>query len=96
MQTETTQGERRRLQASTAECSDVDLAVDVRYKLEWGVIFRIKDDIEESTISFFVDVIYARNTTSHIYKDEYADYLAKIIQSDYELMMKIAEKTNER
>ena len=39
------------------ECSDVDIAVDAGAVIELGILFKINDDIEESSIPFFVDVV---------------------------------------
>lgn len=40
-----------------------------------------------------LDMCESRNATSHMYKEEVADCIAKAIPAYYELMMKIAEKT---
>lgn len=45
------------------ECSDVDIAIDAGEKLGLSVLFRIKDEIEESSIPFFVDVTDVRNVS---------------------------------
>jgi predicted nucleotidyltransferase len=37
--------------------SDIDLAIDAHQVLDSGVIGNIKEEIEESTIPYFVDVI---------------------------------------
>ena len=37
--------------------SDIDLALDVGEKIDFHVLCRIKDDLEDSTIPFFIDVI---------------------------------------
>ena len=39
------------------EGSDIDLALDTGCPIELSVIFRIKNEIEETNIPFFVDVV---------------------------------------
>lgn len=41
--------------------SDIDLAIDAQKALEIGVLGNIKEEIEESTIPFFVDIIDLNN-----------------------------------
>ncbi len=37
--------------------SDIDLAIDAGAKIHWHILSDIRNDIEESTIPFFVDVV---------------------------------------
>lgn len=37
--------------------SDIDLAVDTGAKVDWKMMMKIEDEIDESTIPLFVDVI---------------------------------------
>lgn len=49
--------------------SDIDVALDARHKIERLLVLHIKDDIEESTIPLFVDVIDLHNI-SETFKNE--------------------------
>jgi len=46
-----------RVKGKNAKYSDVDIAVRAEKKLPFGVLCGIKDDLTESTIPYFVDVI---------------------------------------
>jgi uncharacterized protein len=37
--------------------SDIDIAVDTSHKIDRSIIHKIKDELEDTTIPFFVDVI---------------------------------------
>ena len=43
--------------------SDVDLAVDAGQKVDFRILRKIKDDIEESNIPYFVDIIDLHNVS---------------------------------
>lgn len=44
--------------------SDIDLALDTKHKIDSQIIMHIKEDIEESIIPFFVDIIDLQAVTS--------------------------------
>lgn len=46
-----------RARGTHREGSDIDLAVDAGKKVEWSVLSRICEDIEDTTIPLFVDVV---------------------------------------
>ncbi len=49
--------------------------------------------LTKNEVAKCLDMCESRNMTSHIYKDEIADCVAKAIPGYYELMVTIAEKT---
>ena len=52
-------GSRARGDASTS--SDIDLALDSGNKIDFKTICRIKEDLENTTIPYFIDVIDVHN-----------------------------------
>ncbi len=46
-----------RARKSHSSGSDIDVALDTGKKLDYKIIFKIKNDIEESTLPVFVDVV---------------------------------------
>ena len=46
-----------RAKKTSKEGADIDLALDIGKKINWKVLGDIKDEIEETTIPVFVDVI---------------------------------------
>ncbi|MFH1643842.1 MAG: nucleotidyltransferase domain-containing protein [bacterium] len=51
------------------EGSDIDLALDNKEKIELKIIFKIQDEIEQTSIPLFVDIVDI-NTTSEKLKNE--------------------------
>lgn len=40
-----------------SEGSDIDIALDAGSKIDYKIIYKIKDELEESTIPLFVDIV---------------------------------------
>lgn len=51
------------------EGADIDIALDAGVKIDFKIIFKIKDEIEETTIPVFVDIIDI-NSVSDSFKNE--------------------------
>jgi len=49
--------------------SDIDLALDAQKVLDSGIIGNIKEDIEESTIPYFVDIVDFNNVGSEMKRE---------------------------
>ena len=45
------------------ETSDVDISIDVGKKINSRLLYKIKDEIEESNIPYFVDVVDFNNVS---------------------------------
>ena len=49
--------------------SDIDLAIDSETKIDFKIISKIKNDIEESKIPFFVDVLDIQSVSEEMKKE---------------------------
>ncbi|MBS1988042.1 nucleotidyltransferase domain-containing protein [Candidatus Dependentiae bacterium] len=58
-----------RARASHQEGADMDIALDTGEKIDFRILFKIKDEIEETTIPVFVDIIDL-NSVSNSFKNE--------------------------
>ena len=43
--------------------SDIDIAIDNNNKIEFSILSKIKEDVEESSIPYFVDIIDFNNVS---------------------------------
>ncbi len=57
------------------EGSDVDLALDNKKKIGRSIISDIKEDLEESTIPLFVDVVDVHDVSSEFLKEIKKDWI---------------------
>jgi|AntAceMinimDraft_10_1070366.scaffolds.fasta_scaffold73634_3 predicted nucleotidyltransferase len=58
-----------RARGDHSAASDIDIALDVGEKIDFGIIGNIKEALGESTIPFFVDVVDLKNVSSDM-RDE--------------------------
>ena len=65
-----------RAQGRARAGSDIDLALDAGKKIDWRVLNNIRDDIEESVIPFFVDVVDLHNVDDAFRKEIEKDLIA--------------------
>lgn len=52
-----------RAQQNYTEASDVDIAIDAGVELKSSLIGKIREEVEESTIPYFVDVVDVNNVS---------------------------------
>ena len=52
-----------RAQQCNTESSDIDIAIDVGRELKSSLLGKIREEIEESTIPYFVDVVDVNNVS---------------------------------
>lgn len=52
-----------RVQKCHPESSDIDIAIDVGKELESSLLGKIREEVEESTIPYFVDVVDVNNVS---------------------------------
>lgn len=54
--------------------SDIDIAIDNQHKISWSILGDIKEEIEESTIPLFVDVVDLQDIDENFKKQIQKDY----------------------